>query len=62
MWCEDRERTIVKAVKAPEGDFRDWSDISGWRTRSLLNSLPVEPGPRVVDQRLPAAVAIGARA
>jgi menaquinone-dependent protoporphyrinogen oxidase len=24
------ERMMVKAVKAPEGDFRDWSAISGW--------------------------------
>ena len=24
------ERIMVKAVKAPEGDFRDWSAISGW--------------------------------
>lgn len=24
------ERMMVKAVKAPEGDFRDWSEISGW--------------------------------
>jgi menaquinone-dependent protoporphyrinogen oxidase len=24
------ERMIVKAVKAPEGDFRDWDAIEGW--------------------------------
>jgi menaquinone-dependent protoporphyrinogen oxidase len=24
------ERMMVKAVKAPEGDFRDWDDIRGW--------------------------------
>jgi menaquinone-dependent protoporphyrinogen oxidase len=24
------ERMIVKAVKAPEGDFRDWDDIDAW--------------------------------
>ena len=24
------ERMMVKAVKAPEGDFRDWTAISGW--------------------------------
>jgi menaquinone-dependent protoporphyrinogen oxidase len=24
------ERMMMKAVKAPEGDFRDWSAISGW--------------------------------
>jgi menaquinone-dependent protoporphyrinogen oxidase len=24
------ERMMMKAVKAPEGDFRDWSAIAGW--------------------------------
>lgn len=24
------ERMMVKALKAPEGDFRDWAAISGW--------------------------------
>jgi menaquinone-dependent protoporphyrinogen oxidase len=24
------ERMLVKAVKAPEGDFRDWDRIRGW--------------------------------
>jgi menaquinone-dependent protoporphyrinogen oxidase len=24
------ERMIVKAVKAPEGDFRNWDEIAGW--------------------------------
>ncbi|MGZ5305183.1 MAG: flavodoxin domain-containing protein [Actinomycetota bacterium] len=24
------ERMMVKAVKAPEGDFRDWNAIGGW--------------------------------
>jgi menaquinone-dependent protoporphyrinogen oxidase len=24
------ERMIMKAVKAPEGDFRDWADIQAW--------------------------------
>ena len=24
------ERMIMKAVKAPEGDFRDWDDIRAW--------------------------------
>ena len=24
------ERMIMKAVKAPEGDFRNWDDISAW--------------------------------
>ena len=24
------ERAIVRALKAPEGDFRDWLDVKGW--------------------------------
>ncbi len=24
------ERMIVKAVKAPTGDFRDWDEIGAW--------------------------------
>jgi menaquinone-dependent protoporphyrinogen oxidase len=24
------ERMIAKAVKAPEGDFRDWEEIGSW--------------------------------
>ena len=24
------ERMVVKAVKAPEGDFRDWEEIQAW--------------------------------
>jgi menaquinone-dependent protoporphyrinogen oxidase len=27
------ERMIAKAVKAPEGDFRDWDEIRGWADR-----------------------------
>lgn len=27
------ERMIVKAVKAPEGDFRDWAEIDAWAER-----------------------------
>jgi hypothetical protein len=25
---------MVKAVKAPQGDFRDWDAIAGWAMRS----------------------------
>ena len=35
------ERMMVKAVKAPEGDFRDWNAISGWAdeiARELIES------------------------
>ena len=24
------ERMLVKAVKAPDGDFRDWDEIAAW--------------------------------
>ena len=24
------ERTMVRAVRAPEGDYRDWEDIAEW--------------------------------
>ena len=27
------ERAIVTAFRAPEGDFRDWDEISGWATQ-----------------------------
>lgn len=27
------ERMIMKAVKAPEGDFRDWDEIAAWADR-----------------------------
>ena len=25
-----RERAVVHAVRAPEGDFRDWNDVRAW--------------------------------
>ena len=25
-----RERAVVRAVRAAEGDFRDWDEIDGW--------------------------------
>ena len=34
------ERMMVKAVKAPEGDFRDWDEIRGW-TNGILRHLPM---------------------
>jgi menaquinone-dependent protoporphyrinogen oxidase len=27
------ERMVVKAVRAPEGDYRDWDDIRAWAAR-----------------------------
>lgn len=30
------ERMIVKALKAPTGDFRDWDDVRGWADRIAL--------------------------
>jgi len=34
------ERMLVKAVRAPIGDFRDWSEIRGW-ARSIAAELRV---------------------
>ena len=33
------ERMIIKAVKAPEGDFRDWDDIRAWAA-TIADELP----------------------
>jgi menaquinone-dependent protoporphyrinogen oxidase len=38
------ERMIVKAVKAPTGDFRDWKAIRGW-ARSIATQLLAERAP-----------------
>ena len=27
------ERTMVRAVRAPEGDYRDWDEIAEWAAR-----------------------------
>jgi len=37
------ERAVVKAVRAPEGDFRDWTAIRDWaqHVASQINSIPV---------------------
>lgn len=37
------ERMIVKAVKAPEGDFRDWDAIEGWAD-GIADELGAGPG------------------
>ena len=34
------ERTVTKAVHAPEGDFRDWTEIDAWAT-SIAHQLPL---------------------
>jgi menaquinone-dependent protoporphyrinogen oxidase len=41
------ERMLVKAVKAPEGDFRDWDAIRGW-AEEIARELGADPfgGPR----------------
>ena len=33
------ERTMVRAVRAPEGDYRDWDDIAAWAARIADESL-----------------------
>jgi len=38
------ERAIVRAVRAPEGDFRPWDDISAW-AESIADVLAREPTP-----------------
>lgn len=37
------ERLMVRSVRAPEGDFRDWDEIRAW-TRSIADTLDVEGG------------------
>jgi menaquinone-dependent protoporphyrinogen oxidase len=37
------ERMIVKAVKAPDGDFRDWDAIRDW-AEGIARELGVSPG------------------
>ncbi len=32
------ERTVVRAVRAPEGDFRDWDDVAEW-SRAIAHAL-----------------------
>lgn len=34
------ERMVIKAVRAPEGDFRDWAGIDAW-TSSIAHQLPL---------------------
>lgn len=40
------ERAIVRVVKAPSGDFRDWETIAGWahRIATELSEAPVAAG------------------
>lgn len=37
------EKLIIRMVKAPTGDFRDWQDVSDWVSEivRILNPLPV---------------------
>jgi len=36
------ERAITKAVRAPEGDYRDWDDIAGW-AEEIADTIKAEP-------------------
>ena len=38
------ERAIVSALRVPEGDFRDWSDIIGWAA-GIAAALRSSPDP-----------------
>ena len=48
------ERLAVKAVKAPEGDFRDWDDIDAWALKIAgeLATLGSDLGVDTRDDRL----------
>ncbi len=39
------ERLVVKMVKAPDGDFRDWEAIRGW-AHDIASALPTPCSPR----------------
>jgi len=39
------ERMVVKAVKAPEGDFRDWDEIRAWAA-TIADELAQQPPPQ----------------
>lgn len=36
------ERTMVRAVRAPEGDFRDWAEVSRWAERIAETLTPAQ--------------------
>lgn len=36
------ERSMVRAIRAPEGDFRDWAEIAGW-ARDISGALRSGP-------------------
>jgi len=36
------EKVILKAVRAPEGDFRPWDDVREW-ARGIAAALKAEP-------------------
>jgi menaquinone-dependent protoporphyrinogen oxidase len=37
------ERTMVRAVRAPEGDYRDWDDIAEWAARIAETLSAMQP-------------------
>lgn len=39
------ERMVAKAVRAPEGDFRDWADIGAW-AQDIARKLQEQPAAR----------------
>lgn len=49
------ERMIVKAVKAPDGDFRDWDDINTW-AESIAQALMPADTPPISTHDTPPAV------
>lgn len=45
------ERAILIAVKAPEGDFRDWDDIENWAKKIADHLVPASVAPNFGEAR-----------
>jgi menaquinone-dependent protoporphyrinogen oxidase len=37
------ERTMIRAVRAPEGDYRNWDEITRWAAHVAMGLLAVQP-------------------
>jgi menaquinone-dependent protoporphyrinogen oxidase len=44
------ERAITTALRVPEGDFRDWTEIRRWAAE-IAGALPAGPGRMGTDSR-----------
>lgn len=45
------ERAILIAVKAPEGDFRDWNEIEGWAKEIADHLVPAPAAPKAGESQ-----------